>query len=87
MTIYAAVFVLVNAAYLPFERHALAQAKAGEIAATTYRIARARSAATLGMFATATLAALRFPAFGFALVCCALFVYLRPEPLASRGEV
>jgi len=76
---YAAVFVLVNLAYLPFERYALALAEADEVTATARRIAKVRSVATLGTFASAIVVSLRFPAWGFALVCSALLVYLRPD--------
>jgi uncharacterized membrane protein len=78
--IYAAVFVLVNLAYLPFERHALGQAKDEEIPASTRRIAKVRSCSTLGTFFAAMLVSLKFPSWGFGLVCCALLLYLRPEP-------
>lgn len=78
--VYAAVFVLVNLAYLPFERHTLALAKNEEISARARRIARVRSSLTLGTFVTAMLVSLKFPSWGFGLVCCALLVYLRPEP-------
>lgn len=84
--VYAAVFVLVNLAYLPFERHALAQAKDEEISARVRRIVKARSFSTLGTFVSAMLVSLKFPLWGFGLVCCALFVYLRPEPPGSNGE-
>ena len=86
VSVYAAVFVLVNLAYLPFERHALAQATDEEISTRTRRIARVHSSLTLGAFGTATLVALKFPSWGFGLVCCALLVYLRPEPLEIGDE-
>src|ERR1700741_979527 len=40
--VYAAVFVLVNLAYIPFEWHALAAAPVEEISARTRRFAKAR---------------------------------------------
>src|SRR5437899_4276501 len=48
--VYAAVFVLVNLAYIPFEWHALASAPVEEISARTRRFAKARSSVTLGTF-------------------------------------
>ena len=77
---YAAVFFLVNLAYIPFEWHALNSAPAGQIPARTLRFAKFRSVVTLGTLALAMLVALRFPAWGFALICCALLFHLRPEP-------
>ena len=78
--VYAAVFVLVNLAYIPFEWHALSVALIEEVSLRTRRFAKVRSAATLGTFILATLVSLRSPLLGFGLVCCALLFYLRPEP-------
>jgi uncharacterized membrane protein len=75
----AAVFVLVNLAYIPFEWHALAFAPDELISARTRRLAKARSSVTLGIFIVAMLVSLKFPSLGFGLVCCALLLYLRPE--------
>src|SRR5258707_10913884 len=51
--VYAAVFVLVNLAYIPFEWHALASAPVEEISARTRRFAKVRSSVTLGTFIVA----------------------------------
>jgi uncharacterized membrane protein len=80
VSVYAAVFVLVNLAYLPFERHALQQARDDEVPGTMRRIAKFRSCSTLGTLCVAMLVSLKFPSWGFGLVCCALLLYLRPEP-------
>jgi len=77
--VYAAVFVLVNLAYIPFEWHALASAPVEEISARTRRFAKARSSVTLGTFIVAMLVALKSPSLGFGLIFCALLVYLQPE--------
>ncbi len=77
--VYAAVFVLVNLAYIPFEWHALASAPVEEISARTRRFAKVRSSVTLGTFIVAMLVSLKSPSLGFGLICCALLVYLRPE--------
>lgn len=53
--VYAAVFVLVELAYLQFEHHVLAQAVVEEILHRTRRLARARSFFALGLFLTAML--------------------------------
>jgi uncharacterized membrane protein len=78
VSLYAAIFVLVNLAYLPFERHALRQAKDEEVSARTRRLVKVRSLSTLGTFFAAMLVSLEFPSWGFGLVCCALLAYLRP---------
>ena len=77
--VYAAVFVLVNLAYIPFEWHALASASVEEISVRTRRFARARSSVTLGTFIVAMLVSLKSPSLGFGLICGALLVYLQPE--------
>jgi uncharacterized membrane protein len=84
--VYAAVFVLVNLAYNPFEWHALASASVEEISARTQRFAKIRPLFTLGTFVIAMLVALKFPSLGFGLICCALLVYLRPEALGFSDE-
>ena len=84
--VYAAVFVLVNLAYVPFEWHALASAPVEEISARTRRFAKIRSLFTLGTFVIAMLVSLKFPSLGFGLICCALLVYLRPKALDSDED-
>jgi uncharacterized membrane protein len=83
--VYAAVFVLVELAYLQFEHHALAQAVVEEISHRARRLARLRSLVAFAMFLTAMLLSLRFPLWGFGLVCCAVLLYLRPEPPGTRA--
>jgi uncharacterized membrane protein len=78
--VYAAVFVLVNVAYIPFEWHALSAAPIEEISLRTRGFAKVRSAATLGTFILAMLVSLLSSSWGFGLVCSALLFYLRPEP-------
>jgi uncharacterized membrane protein len=90
VSLYAGVFVLVNAAYLAVERLALAQASDDAMSATTRRIVRLRSVLTLAAFAVAMVVALARPAVGFALICCTLFAYLRPAPFGrpvKRSEI
>lgn len=70
--VYAAVFVLVNLAYIPFEWHALSAAPIEEISLRSRRFAKVRSGATLGTFVLAMLVSLQSPYWGFGLVCCAL---------------
>lgn len=83
----AGVFVLVNLAYIPFEWRALAFAPAEVISARTRRFAKARSSFTLAAFVIAMLVSLKAAFWGFGLVCCALLVYLRPEPFGTVREI
>jgi len=83
---YATVFVLVNLAYIPFERYAIAFAPDELVSARTRRLAKARSSVTLATFIVAMLVSLKFPALGFGLICCALLLYLRPELPGVGGE-
>ena len=76
---YAAIFVCVNIAYRVFERQVLYQADVTQIPQSTRSVVRGRSLATLVIFVAAMLVALVAPRIGFALICCALLLYLRPE--------
>jgi uncharacterized membrane protein len=82
--VYAAVFVLVELAYFQFEHHALAHAIVEEISHRTRRLAKVRSLMAFGLFLTAMLVSLKFPGWGFGLVCCAVLLYLRPELPGTR---
>lgn len=84
VAVYAAIFACVNVAYLVFERQALNQADTAQIPQSTRRIVRGRSLATLAIFVVAMLVALVAPRVGFALICCALLSYLRPEVPSLR---
>jgi TMEM175 potassium channel family protein len=77
--IYATVFVLVELAYLQFEHHALAHAVFKEVSHRTRRLAKIRSFTAFGLFLSAMLLSPKFPHWGFALICCAVLLYLRPE--------
>jgi uncharacterized membrane protein len=81
---YAIIFVCVNLAYWMFERQVFAQADKALMTEQAMRMARRRSVATLGIFAIAAVAALVAPRLAFGLICCALILYLRPEPLRLR---
>jgi hypothetical protein len=71
VSVYAAVFVLVNLAYCAFVWEALAQAEVEEIPARMRRITLTRSFLTLEMFVIAMLLSLKIPLWGFGSVCCA----------------
>ena len=82
---YAAVFVLVNIAYLLFEREILAHAESDEMSEQASKLARRRTLIGLTIFAAAALTAPVLPLLGFALICSALLLYLRPE-IFSRSQ-
>jgi uncharacterized membrane protein len=91
--VYAAVFVMVNVAFLGYQQETLSQASDSEVSPTTRRLTRVRALITLGIFATATCVAYWSSWLGFGLVCCVLLIYLRPqvpgeglERHASRGN-
>jgi hypothetical protein len=48
---------------------------------------RFRSIATLGLFGTASVVALKYPLIGLGICICCLAVYLRPEPPGSREQL
>jgi uncharacterized membrane protein len=80
VSMYAGVFMLVNLAYLAFAWEILAQTEGQQtVSARVRRMTRARSFATLGMFLVATVVSIQFPRWGFGVICCVLFAYLRPE--------
>jgi uncharacterized membrane protein len=82
--VYAAVFVLVELAYLQFEHLALAQAVVEKISLRAQRLAKIRSFVAFGLFLSAMLLSLMFPLWGFGLVCCAVLLHLRPESFGAR---
>jgi uncharacterized membrane protein len=77
---YAAVFVLVEVAYLQFEHHVLSHGALDEISHRTRRLAKLRSGLAFGIFLTAMFLSLKLPYWGFGLVCCAVLLYSQPEP-------
>lgn len=77
--VYAAVFVLINIAFLSFQEEAVAQASETQVTPAIRRITRIRAYITLGIFATAAAAAYWHPLLGFGLVCSVLFIYLQPR--------
>jgi uncharacterized membrane protein len=84
--IYAAVFVLINIAFLAFQQEALSQASDGDVTPRTRRFTRMRALITLGIFATAACVAFWSALAGFGLVCCVLLIYLRPRVPGEGAE-
>ena len=81
---YAALFVCIDIAYNIFEHRILADADAALVSIGMRRAARRRSLSVLFGFTAATLVSLVAPRFGFALICAALILHLRPE--AAPGD-
>ena len=80
VAVYAAVFVMVNSAYVAFVWEVLAQAEVRKkVSPRMQQVTRVRSVVTLGIFAIAMVISVKFPLSGFGLVLCVLFAYLRPE--------
>ncbi len=76
--VYALVFVLIETAYIAFEREALSQASDSEMPLRLRRTTRIRSYLALGMFSTATAVSFWSPLIGLVLVCFVLLIYLSP---------
>ena len=77
--VYALVFVLIETAYIAFERTVLSQASELDITPRLRSITRMRSYLALGMFSVAACVAFLSPLSGLALVCCVLLIYLSPR--------
>jgi uncharacterized membrane protein len=78
VAIYAGVFVLVNATYVALCIEAVDRPESPDVPARARMMMRVRSLITLGIFATATIVALRYPIAGMALICLCLVVYVQP---------
>jgi len=86
VVVYAAVFVMVNSAYVAFVWEVLAQAEVQKkVSPRMQQVTRVRSVVTLGIFAIAMVISVKFPLWGFGLVPCVLFAYLRPEDSAEHS--
>src|SRR5215472_2389768 len=75
---YAGVFVCIDVAYNVFEREVLLHAGT-HVSARMRRLARRRSLIVLAGFTAAMLVAIVAPRIGFALICAALILHLRPD--------
>jgi uncharacterized membrane protein len=76
---YAGVFFLVNATYVLLLWELVTLRPADDVSRRVRRAMRVRSVATLCVFGTAAVVALRFPVAGLVLCCVCLIWYLRPE--------
>ncbi|MFL6605641.1 MAG: TMEM175 family protein [Steroidobacteraceae bacterium] len=78
---YAAIFFLVNATYACLIWELIDETSPDEVSARVRRAMRLRSIATLCLFATAALVALKFPLLGLGICIGCLALYFRPDPL------
>jgi uncharacterized membrane protein len=76
---YAAVFFLVNATYICLIYELIDRGPGDDISSCERRNMRLRSIATLCVFGTAALVALKYPLIGLGMCICCLIAYLRPE--------
>lgn len=79
VSVYAGLFVCIDAAFLAFEREVMAQADCSAVPDSAKKLARRRSLTTLGIFAAASLSGYFVPILGMGLVLVALSFFLRPE--------
>ncbi|MGO4567002.1 alpha/beta fold hydrolase [Rhizobium sp. 2YAF20] len=77
VTVYAAIFLLVDTAYLVFEREIMAQTDSSMMPDRARLLARRRSPVALAIFAVAPLTSPFIPLLGCGLICCALVLYVR----------
>jgi uncharacterized membrane protein len=85
VSLYAGVFVLVNATYLLLCAEAIDRPHRAAIPARERRMMRIRPLVTLALFTAAAIVALKYPIGGMGLICVCLLVYLRPEAPGVRG--
>ena len=76
---YAAVFVLVNATYIGLIHELIDRAPASDVSPRERRLMRIRSIATLCVFGSAAVVALKYPLVGLGMCVCCLIIYLRPQ--------
>ena len=86
VALYAAVFVLVNIPYLALCWEAVDRPAREDISTRMRSLMQMRSFLTIGVFVTAALVALRWPAVGMLLICLCLIGYLRPD-IPERKKV
>jgi uncharacterized membrane protein len=84
VTLYAAVFVLVNVTHVALCWEAVDRPAHEDISQRVRRLLRMRSFITIGVFATAALVAVWWPAVAMALICLCLIGYLRPDIPAPK---
>jgi uncharacterized membrane protein len=81
---YAAVFFFVNATYILLIRELI---KPEHLSPKARRNMRYRSFATLLLFGTASVVALKYPYAGLAICCACLIAYLRPDAPGEQAQL
>ena len=79
VAMYAFVFLLVNVTYLALVWETFSDKRRSNTPDHTVRLLHVRSFITLSLFAGAMGVAFWQPLIGFAIICCCLLLYLRPE--------
>lgn len=80
VSFYAAVFFLVNATYIGLIWELIERNPEAEASLRVRRIMRCRAIATLCLFGTAAIIALKWPLAGLGICIACLIAYLKPEP-------
>jgi uncharacterized membrane protein len=83
---YAGDFFLVNLTYLLLCLEAVDRSAPHKVEPRVRSMMRIRSFATLAVFASAGIAALRYPIAGMVLICLCLFVYLSPAQIIGASD-
>ena len=79
VVMYAFVFFLVNVTYLALVWETLFDNKDAALPGRARLLLHVRSIITISTFLAAAILAFWFPLLGFALICCCLLLYLKPE--------
>ncbi|MBR0933223.1 TMEM175 family protein [Bradyrhizobium jicamae] len=86
VVVYAVIFLLIDLAYLAFERAVLQQADQTVISPRARTLAQRRTLLAVLVFAAGAAIAPFIPLAGFATVCCALLLYLKPEMFSRHTK-
>jgi uncharacterized membrane protein len=86
VALYATVFLLVDIAYLAFEREVLARADQQMMPDRIRKRAQRRTLLAVVLFAMGAVVAPFVSPLGFGVVCAALLLYLTPEALHKQLE-
>ncbi len=86
VALYATIFLLVDIAYLAFEREVLAQANQEMMPDRVRKRARRRTLLAVVVFAAGAVTAPFMPLLGFGIVCVALLFYLSPEAIHGYSK-
>jgi uncharacterized membrane protein len=86
VAMYAFVFFLVNITYLALIWETLFDNKNTALPGRARLLLHVRSFITISMFLAAAVLAFWFPFLGFAMICCCLILYLKPELTKNTGK-